>query len=147
MTQQSGNSFSAFKTSHDLKIIESSVPIQSCQTACSDLDPGLLSGPAGSRSFSQHRGEQWLLRGRRLPPRPPAPRRHRTAGLGSALPCGWVNNRKLRTLEFWLLLSLKSTLHLEAAGRSGLSCKLPCSCVLIVKNNKKRMAGQPACEL
>lgn len=73
MTQQSGNSFSAFKTSHDLKIIESSVPIQSCQTACSDLDPGLLSGPAGSRSFSQHRGEQWLLRGRRLPPRPPAP--------------------------------------------------------------------------
>lgn len=103
--QQSGNCFSAFKTSHDLKIIESSVLTQSSQLASSVLR---LLLPGRQLLTSQHRGEQQLLGGRGL-------------------------------------LSLKSTLHLEAARRSGLSCSGSlCSCVLIVRNNEKRMAGQPA---
>lgn len=67
MTQQSGNSFSSFKTSHDLKIIESSVLTQSSQRASSVLRLLLLSGLPGRQLLtSQHRGEQQLLGGRGL---------------------------------------------------------------------------------
>lgn len=59
----------------------------------------------------------------------------------------WSISGKPLVCVFFLLLKylLKSTLHLEAARRSGLSCSGSlCSCVLIVRNNEKRMAGQPA---
>lgn len=141
MTQQSGNSFSAFKTSHDLKIIELSVPIQSSKRppAHSGLRPPRARRP-GSHLFHITEGAAASLR--EAPPAAP----YRWAWQCSALRLGQQEAGDPHLLAAALITekhpSSQGGRPGEVAGVAAAPCAPVSSESKIIKSG--RPASQPA---